>query len=97
MILVAVCVRGPVVESYIYVTFRADPVVVVPFPFVLSAVFVDVVPSFVLFVVVVSIVVSVDISIVLFHIESVLSLSLSYVPNLVLLLSLYSYLCFAQS
>ena len=84
---VALFVRGHVVGSIDYV--GPVVVVVVPVPFVLSAVL-DEVPSFVLFVVVGSVVVYVDISIGLLCIEFVLSLPLSSFLILVLTLPLYS-------
>ena len=97
-------VCGPVVDLPICVVVYVEPVVVVSVPFVLfaeslSAESLDVVPSFVLFVVVVAdaVVVCVGISFSLLCINSRLPLGSSAWPGLVLSLLLYSKLHFSWS
>ena len=83
------CVHGPIVGSSVCIAVRADPVFDVAFSFVISVVLNEV-PSFVLFVVVWSVVVYVCISISLLRIRFVLSLSFSSFLTLVLTLPLHS-------
>ena len=68
--------------SSVCVADHADLVSIVPLPFVLSAIFVDVVPSFVVVAFVV-VVVNIDVSGGLLCTKSVLSLFLTPFPNLV--------------
>ena len=87
-------VCGPVVDLPICVVVYVEPVVVVSVPFVLFTESLDVVPSFVLFV---AVVVRVDVSFGLLHINSGLPLASSTWPGLILLFLLHSELYFSQS
>ena len=85
IVLVAVCICVPIIGSSVCIAVHANIVAVFTFPLVLSAVFVDVVPLFI-----VVVVVCVGFSGVLLCTESVLSISFSSFPNLILLLFLHS-------